>query len=666
LPEGFARDETVRGRFGDEARVLASLTHPHIVPVYDYVEEDGVCLLVMEALPGGTVWDRFISDGLSMPTACAVVLATCAGLAHAHDHRVLHRDIKPENLMFDAENTLKVTDFGIATVLGGDESLATADGEIIGTPAYMAPEQAEGGEIGPAADVYAVGTMLYELLSGRLPFDESGEPIELLRARIEQEPKPLDEVAPHVPAPLVAVTMKAIERRPEDRYANPEDLGVAVATAASTAWTPDWKTHSDLRLMTTGRIADATIATSTPPLAGPASEPDLDPGTRPDAGAAPGTVAPGEADGGVAARGTVAPGEGDGGVAARGTVGPGEGDGGAAARGTVGPGEGDGGVGARGTVGPGGADDAAEDADGAGSATPPAADGADLDQRVTPAAGPDGEGARRSVAVDLVDAKPDDLVQVADVLEPPEMPWWGIAATVVLALAVVLIALTGVGEPDRASDGLTVDQIEIAGVDPASTDPVEIDLEEPIPIVVNDPPAETTGAELALSAMGIPLGTSDQAGVQAGPEGILTAVSASTLRVVPSGPVTAELRLLDDGGTVLASSEFGLESERNTFLTAGGIITVLLVLIVFAYGASSSAALRKGRRDRLAYPKLAVVGVLAGVAATLVGWSFAGVELTAITMIVTAVLGGAAAVLAGWCAYVLGRRRRLKQVAASS
>ena len=89
------------------------------------------------------MWERFTPDGVSMPTTRAIGLATCVGLAYAHDHRVLHRDIKPENLMFDAENTLKVTDFGIATVLSGDEALATADGEITGTPAFMAPEQAE-------------------------------------------------------------------------------------------------------------------------------------------------------------------------------------------------------------------------------------------------------------------------------------------------------------------------------------------------------------------------------------------------------------------------------------------------------------------------------------------------------------------------------------------
>jgi serine/threonine-protein kinase len=615
LPEGFARDEEVRDRFGDEARVLASLTHPHIVPVYDYVEEEGVCLLVMEALPGGTVWDRFTTDGLSMPTACAVALATCAGLAYAHEHRVLHRDIKPENLMFDAENTLKVTDFGIATVLGGDDSLATGDGEIIGTPAYMAPEQAEGGEIGPAADVYAVGTMLYELLSGRLPFDESGDPVELLRARTEQAPLPLAEVAPGVPAPLVEVTMRAIAPRPEDRYAGPEELGVAVVGAADAAWGPSWKDHAELRLLTGGAFADAARA----PVA-PAPTPTVTPGDRTPVDDSRETIAPGDTPTGDG-RETIAPGDtptGD----SRETIAPGDtptGDG-------------------RETIAPG---------------------AADLDAVMTPS----DTAARRSNAADLVEAAPDDLVQVADVLKPPDVPWWGIAAGVVLTLAMVLVGLTGLGEPDRTGQGLAADQVEVAGVPLASGETVEVDLTDPIAVLVAEPPAGTTRAELALSAMGIPLGTSDAAEVQAGPEGILAGISASALRVTTSGPVTAELRLLDDGGAVLASREFALDPDRPGHLSLAGVIAIILVLFVLAYGASSSARLRKGRRDRSAYPKLAVVGVLAGVAVTALGWSFLGAELTLTTLVVAALLGGAAAVVAGVTTYRLAVRRRLRRIA---
>ena len=106
LPRAFAADANVRARFLAEARVLAALDHPHIVPVYDFVERDGLCLLVMERLSGGTVWSRFTEQGVSMDDACAIVLATCAALDAAHAHGVLHRDIKPENLMFTGSGTL--------------------------------------------------------------------------------------------------------------------------------------------------------------------------------------------------------------------------------------------------------------------------------------------------------------------------------------------------------------------------------------------------------------------------------------------------------------------------------------------------------------------------------------------------------------------------------
>lgn len=282
LPKTFALDPTVVERFGAEARLLAALSHPHIVPVYDYVEDKGLCLLVMQALPGGTVWDRFRSEGLTMPSACAILIATCAGLQHAHDKRVLHRDIKPENLLFDADNTVKVADFGIATVLGGDETLATLDGDLIGTPAYMAPEQADGSAVGPGADVYAAGTMLYELLSGRLPFSEEGGSVALLQRRLHDAPTDLREVAPTVPAELAAVTMRAIERDPAQRYGRADELGAAVADAATAAWGDDWLAEVDLRLLAdvqalgTGRRTAAAASPAVDAAADPLPEPSSD------------------------------------------------------------------------------------------------------------------------------------------------------------------------------------------------------------------------------------------------------------------------------------------------------------------------------------------------------------------------------------------------------
>lgn len=287
LPRAFAADATVRARFIAEARVLAALDHPHIVPVYDYVERDGLCLLVMEQLPGGTVWSRFSTTGFTPPAAAAAVLASIAGLQAAHDHQVLHRDVKPENLMFSAGGALKVTDFGIAKVIGGDGTLATRAGEVVGTPAYIAPEQARGGELSPATDVYAVATMFYELLSGRLPFDDDGDAMALLFKHAFETPTPLRDSAPFVPDTIGAVVMKGLATDPADRFDSAEGFGLAIAEACTTAWGTGWLAAEGTPVMGAGSIVAATERVTTPPRPPTIS----DQGPTPAAAPAPPTIA---------------------------------------------------------------------------------------------------------------------------------------------------------------------------------------------------------------------------------------------------------------------------------------------------------------------------------------------------------------------------------------
>ncbi len=255
LPSAFASNPAIQRRFTAEARVLASLDHPHIVPIFDYVEQDGLWLLVMELLPGGTVRDRFGSDGIGAEAACGIALATCAALHYAHAKSILHRDIKPENLMFNATGTLKVTDFGIAKVLGGAETLVTMTGEVLGTPAFMAPEQVSGGALTPATDVYAVATMLYELLSGVLPFSEEGGLISALFRHVYEQPVPLLDVAPRVSGPLAEVIMQGLATEPEERYPSADDFGVALVEAANDSWGPQWLSSTDLDVVTSKRVA---------------------------------------------------------------------------------------------------------------------------------------------------------------------------------------------------------------------------------------------------------------------------------------------------------------------------------------------------------------------------------------------------------------------------
>jgi serine/threonine-protein kinase len=258
LPVALAADPAVRRRFTAEARVLASLDHPHVVPVFDFVEREGLCLLVMELLPGGTLHDRATAaGGFTAPHAVAVSLACASGLSAAHHRGVLHRDVKPDNMLFAASGAIKVTDFGIAKVIGGPETVMTRAGDVLGTPAYIAPEQVRGGGLSPATDVYALATMLYELLAGTLPFASDGGDMALLFKHAYEAPVPLGESAPAVPGPVAAVVMRALATEPAERFESAESFGVALAQASALAWGPGWLAEQDVPLMGAGAITSA-------------------------------------------------------------------------------------------------------------------------------------------------------------------------------------------------------------------------------------------------------------------------------------------------------------------------------------------------------------------------------------------------------------------------
>lgn len=304
LPVAFAEDPSVQRRFMAEARVLASLDHPHVVPVYDFVEHEGVCLLVMELLPGGTLRSRVAAaSGFTPQHAVAVSLACTSGLSAAHRRGVLHRDIKPENMLFSGGGVLKVTDFGIAKVIGGTGTVLTRAGDVIGTPAYIAPEQVRGGPISPATDVYAVATMLYELIAGTLPFADNGEAMALLFKHAYEAPIPLRDVVPGVPEPVAAVVMRGLATDPAGRFATAESFGAALAEAGSQAWGPGWLQAEQVPIMDAGPI----VGTGGQPSVSPPAAPTILPGAAVPtvaSGGAPPTRAPG----GAATAPTLAPG----------------------------------------------------------------------------------------------------------------------------------------------------------------------------------------------------------------------------------------------------------------------------------------------------------------------------------------------------------------------
>lgn len=212
-----------RSRFEREAQAAAGLSHANIVRLFDYGEETGRPYMVIEYLPGGSLEDRLAeATPLTEQEVMRIAADIAQGLAHAHERGVVHRDLKPGNVLFDAEGRAKIADFGIAQ-LGGAETLTEA-GTILGTAAYMSPEQAAGEAATPASDVYSFGVVLYRMLTGRLPF-EAGNPAELAAMQQTALPTPVAALRPDVPPPLADLTMSALAKRPDERPAS----GVALA-----------------------------------------------------------------------------------------------------------------------------------------------------------------------------------------------------------------------------------------------------------------------------------------------------------------------------------------------------------------------------------------------------------------------------------------------------
>jgi eukaryotic-like serine/threonine-protein kinase len=234
----------LRERFYREARAAAVLDHPNIVPVHEAGEVGPVCYITYAYCPGPTLaaWQRSRTEPLPAAQAAAFVATLAEAVSHAHARGVVHRDLKPANILlwFDREAPAsagvapagasrfnefipKITDFGLAR--RADEAGHTATGEVLGTPAYMAPEQAagRGKEAGPGADVYALGVILYELLTGRPPF-QTETALETLRLVIEEEPVPPRRLNPLAPRDLETICLKCLEKEPRRRYPSAQDL----------------------------------------------------------------------------------------------------------------------------------------------------------------------------------------------------------------------------------------------------------------------------------------------------------------------------------------------------------------------------------------------------------------------------------------------------------
>jgi eukaryotic-like serine/threonine-protein kinase len=219
----YASDEEFVERFKREAQSAAALSHPNIVSIFDRgSSEDGTYYIAMEYLPGGTLKDRIMRKGaLPARTAAAVALQIAEALRCAHERGVVHRDIKPHNILITESGDVKVTDFGIARA--ASSSTMTRTGSILGTAHYISPEQAMGEPVGPASDLYSLGVVLYEMLTGELPYD-ADTPLGIAMKHVNGHLRPPKAIDPSIPAGINAVTCRLLAKDPEDRYASDAEL----------------------------------------------------------------------------------------------------------------------------------------------------------------------------------------------------------------------------------------------------------------------------------------------------------------------------------------------------------------------------------------------------------------------------------------------------------
>ncbi|MBI3929342.1 MAG: protein kinase [Armatimonadetes bacterium] len=224
LHEETAGDPEFTERFRREVNIWRTLSHPNVVSLLDWGEQSGRTYLVMELVPGKTLRERLPRRGMPPEQALELLAPVFDAVHYANSHGVTHRDLKPENVMVTPSGKVMVMDFGLARAADGDR--LTRTGTFLGTPAYMAPEQIRNGTLDPRTDQYALGTVLYEMLSGRTPFRGS-DPVQLLFEQVSSQAPPLENVRPEI----AAVVARMLSKRPEDRY---PDLAAA-ATALKAA-----------------------------------------------------------------------------------------------------------------------------------------------------------------------------------------------------------------------------------------------------------------------------------------------------------------------------------------------------------------------------------------------------------------------------------------------
>jgi Protein kinase domain len=255
-----ASDPAFIERFLRESRVAGSLNHPNIVTVHEYFEHEGTAYIAMEYFERGSLRDAW---ELSLPQVAGVLEGILAGLAHAHSRGIVHRDLKPENVMVTSSGGVKIADFGVAKVLQDEVGRAlTESGSTVGTPAYMAPEQALATSVGPSADLYAVGVMAYEMLSGEVPFHGSDVAMAVMLQHLNEPVPSLEGPSPDLPTSVREWVERLLAKAPEDRPATAAEAADELDEIVIAVAGPRWRRQSRLS-QSVGAVAPPSVAAVT-------------------------------------------------------------------------------------------------------------------------------------------------------------------------------------------------------------------------------------------------------------------------------------------------------------------------------------------------------------------------------------------------------------------
>jgi serine/threonine protein kinase len=227
LPSQLAESKEFAGRFQQEARIIAKLEHPHILPVFDYGESGGISYLVMRYFESGTLKDKMeFGRPLPLDEIDRIFTQLADALSYAHAHGIIHRDLKPANVLLDAQGNLFLTDFGIAKLLESAAPHFTQTDAIMGTPAYISPEQAQAETVDQRSDIYSLGIILYEMVTGRVPFT-ADTPLAVILKHVS-DPLPLPSaIKTDIPEAIEKVILKALAKHPEDRFATAAEFVAA-------------------------------------------------------------------------------------------------------------------------------------------------------------------------------------------------------------------------------------------------------------------------------------------------------------------------------------------------------------------------------------------------------------------------------------------------------